>query len=437
MAVRYTRGMALPDSHDPLPLNSPVAASAPLQVRRGIGPALLWACFLGCSWTWVIGMLMPVMMVRDFGVWGWVAFAVPNVVGAAAMGTVLRRPEVSASLVRRHGRALRWFSAVTIVFHLYVVTWLTGAIWAALVLVVVWLVMGPERRRAVGRALPWAAVGVAALSWGAFSMAGRLEGAWLDVGRDVLPSRLGPADLWLLLPGILGGFLLCPYLDPSFHRARYSTGPMTGRAAFLVGFGVVFGSMIVFTLMYAGVLRPVLEPGDVGLAWEGIASPWKAILAIHAAVQVGFTLLVHSRERFETVGHGDGVDPAGFLLLLIVALAWAAASRSSFADVAGLSRGELGYRLFILFYAAYFPGYVLICMIPTLRSWQAGTAPPPRRWRRLVFFIAATLAYLAAVPGFITGPTWAILGTYAALLLGRLVVELLPGEATATTPSAP
>ena len=28
---------------------------------------LAWACFLGCSWTWVIGMLLPILLVRDFG----------------------------------------------------------------------------------------------------------------------------------------------------------------------------------------------------------------------------------------------------------------------------------------------------------------------------------------------------------------------------------
>lgn len=48
-----------------------------------------WAAYLACSWTWCIGMFLPVLLVRDYGVWGFVVFAVPNVVGAGAMGWVL------------------------------------------------------------------------------------------------------------------------------------------------------------------------------------------------------------------------------------------------------------------------------------------------------------------------------------------------------------
>ena len=54
-----------------------------------------WAAYLACSWTWCIGMFLPVLLVRDYGVWGWIVFAVPNVLGAAAMGWVLRSAEVS------------------------------------------------------------------------------------------------------------------------------------------------------------------------------------------------------------------------------------------------------------------------------------------------------------------------------------------------------
>ncbi|MDB5302268.1 MAG: hypothetical protein JWO87_3931, partial [Phycisphaerales bacterium] len=46
--------------------------------------ALGWGAFLACSWTWCIGMFLPVLLVRDFGEMGWLVFAAPNVVGAAA-----------------------------------------------------------------------------------------------------------------------------------------------------------------------------------------------------------------------------------------------------------------------------------------------------------------------------------------------------------------
>src|SRR5690242_7362807 len=49
-----------------------------------------WGAYLACSWTWCISMFLPVLLVRDYGVWGFVVFAVPNVIGAGAMGWVLR-----------------------------------------------------------------------------------------------------------------------------------------------------------------------------------------------------------------------------------------------------------------------------------------------------------------------------------------------------------
>ena len=43
--------------------------------------SFLWAFFLACSWTWCVGMFLPVLLVRNWGIWGWVVFAVPNVIG--------------------------------------------------------------------------------------------------------------------------------------------------------------------------------------------------------------------------------------------------------------------------------------------------------------------------------------------------------------------
>src|ERR1043165_610938 len=82
-----------------------------------------WAAYLACSWTWCIGMFLPVLLVRDYGIWGFVVFAVPNVVGAAAMGWVLR-DGASERIVARHLRALRYFSIVTIVFQIHFAIWL-------------------------------------------------------------------------------------------------------------------------------------------------------------------------------------------------------------------------------------------------------------------------------------------------------------------------
>src|SRR5580692_678947 len=86
--------------------------------------ALGWAAFVACSWTWCIGMYLPVLLIRDFGPAGWFVFAIPNVIGAAAMGWVLNRPDAAANLSRHHWHAAVAFSVVTILFHAFFVGWL-------------------------------------------------------------------------------------------------------------------------------------------------------------------------------------------------------------------------------------------------------------------------------------------------------------------------
>jgi hypothetical protein len=111
-------------SHDPpaarrrfalLPAEPPVSRSF---------PPVVWGMYLGISWTWVIGMFLPVLLVRDYGPLAWWIFAIPNCIGAAAMGWVLRNADDSAAYVRRHAGACRWFSLVTIAFHLFFAAWM-------------------------------------------------------------------------------------------------------------------------------------------------------------------------------------------------------------------------------------------------------------------------------------------------------------------------
>src|SRR5688572_14414344 len=85
--------------------------------------ALGWAIFLGMSWTWCIGMFLPVLLVRDYGIWGWVVFAIPNVIGAAAMGWTVRDRDQSVRQTQAHAVAMTMFSIVTIVFQFYFGAW--------------------------------------------------------------------------------------------------------------------------------------------------------------------------------------------------------------------------------------------------------------------------------------------------------------------------
>ncbi len=408
-------------------LHIPLPALGELE-QRGAWQVIRWACFLGCSWTWVIGMFLPVMLVRDFGLGGWLAFAIPNVIGAAAMGTVLRSAAVSRMLTDKHATALYGFSAVTVAYQFYVIAWLAPGPWIALLLIPLVGFAFPAVGRVVGPALPAVGVGAAVLSWGAFSTASRLDGAWLDVVSNVLPERLSGLDLALLAPGFAVGFALCPYLDPTFHRARQGTAPRTGRLAFLIGFGVVFCSMIVFTLMYAGVLRPLVN----GQGAERIASPWRAVLGIHIGLQVFYTVTVHLRELFhDTHRRPDGpLAPAGprrhlLALLLILPIAWALLANPHAPSAAGISTGEWGYRIFLLTYGVFFPAYVLLCMIPTLK-------PRTATFKLQVFWIASVIAFPLAVMGLIGPMVW-LLGLYGSLTIARLWLDFGPGEKSIST----
>src|SRR5690242_19014571 len=86
------------------------------------GHWLLWAIYLAMSWTWCIGMFLPVLLVRDYGGWGWILFAIPNVLGAAAVGWLYRsmdRDRVTAA----HAPAMTAFSIVTAGFQIFLACW--------------------------------------------------------------------------------------------------------------------------------------------------------------------------------------------------------------------------------------------------------------------------------------------------------------------------
>ncbi|QKK08255.1 MAG: hypothetical protein HND58_08735 [Planctomycetota bacterium] len=108
---------------------NPAPQTSPSTLRTALG----WAVYLGCSWTWCIGMFLPILLIGDYGLWGFVVFAAPNVAGAAAMGWVLRTSDAAERIVRDHTMACGLFAAVTIAFHLFFLQWLgtriTGGWW--------------------------------------------------------------------------------------------------------------------------------------------------------------------------------------------------------------------------------------------------------------------------------------------------------------------
>ena len=373
-----------------------VAPTSPLPTPNYQPPTTAWAAFLACSWTWVIGMYLPVLLVRDFGVLGWVVFAVPNVVGAAAMGWVISAGG-SADFVERHPLMVKAFSVVTIAFHVYVAAWLlprlvgpaaTGTVAAVVATILLArLVARGDGSPAgnFGRGTLGFAAATLALSLGAFAyLLATVPTASITAGF-VRPPALGPADATAGLLDLAGlglvcafGFGLCPYLDVTFHAARQATG-RRGPVAFGLGFGVFFLAMIAFTLAYSGLILGVARYD--ALAW---------VLAGHLTVQSVFTVWAHAR-GLNTFDRNKGLLPLWLSAACVVGIGGATLAlqveRAGW-TLDGLKAGELGYRAFMAFYGLLFPAYVWTAAV----GMQADR-PSSRRWAAVVMACVLALPF--------------------------------------------
>lgn len=379
------------------------------------------AFFLASSWTWVVGMWLPVILVRHFGWPGWVAFAVPNVAGAMSVGLVHRTREASEAFVARRLPAMRAFSKVTLALHAFVLTWALG-----------WLCAGVGRMAGLpatiaGTSIGTAQVGSIALLGALWFFAGRfarrsfraacvgamvvwfLSGALLGLswttmpGSRALPQAGGDAtfvDLLCLAPVLVFGFALCPYLDLTIHRARQQTPGRAGDLAFVLGFGGLFLGMIAGTLVYAQ-------------GWID-ARAISFYVAAHLAGQSWFTVAMHLRALRDTAP-GDRAGRVSLTPLLVgVALGLAPSSAvaqsmlhaTPFAHV--LSFDAL-YRVFMACYGLLFPTLL----------WAWTTSRRDDRPATLVALGAVLLAAPLFWLGFLEGRWfWLAPGLLLALLAG-------------------
>jgi hypothetical protein len=385
-----------------------------VTTQHGNGHALRtlgWAAFLGASWTWCIGMFLPVLLIRDYGLWTWVAFAIPNVVGAAAMGWIVRDADASLRLVAKHLTAVVGFSLVTVAFHVFflvaiaapiVQSWFVVPI-AAMAMLLAWLLAFQVRGG-------WLIAAAAAL--GMSIVAFILLAAKGALAMPAQQGQLPTINILWLVPVMIFGFALCPYLDITFHRARQALSLRDGRLAFGVGFGVFFFLMIILTLLYAPLVITRFVPGTLPPATLAV---W--LIGIHVAVQAGFTVAAHVRyagRRFAEIP----VEQATVLILLMMGLlvgAFILVGREL--TYHGLSGAELSYRLFMAFYGLVFPAYAWICVVPT-----RGLAEVPRR-AVMTFILATLIAAPMYWMGFIERQMVWLLPGVAVVLLAQLVVR--------------
>lgn len=417
-----------------------------------------WAVFLACSWTWCIGMFLPIILLRDFGYASFLVFAIPNVVGAAAMGWMIRSAAHSRAMVAAHLPVMRLFSLVTFAFQaafLLVIVWPLEALvgrgalaFQLLVFVAVIVALmrarGMMPHRSSDRGAWFTAAVVFLVSLGCIA-------AWINAGgpgavpgfdrsnavvavpEDLGRPRLESLELVALAPVCLIGFLFSPYLDLSFHRARTALGG-AGKKGFALGFGVFFFVMILFTLSYAALFWP-------RHVWDAPKPPTLAVGAIvlHLTLQCVFTMLVHEEEFSVRRGAGEETaKPKAVrhpLWTLLPAVLLAIGALIVFAQ----GRGAVGlpvsmappdsdrvdwYRVFMSFYGLIFPAYVWLCVVPTWKVLARGdveSAAPTRR-QIVVWLAACAIASPAFYLGFIEGRTWWLLGGVGVVLMARLFV---------------
>ena len=366
---------------------------------KTVGMWLGWAVYLGTSWTWCIGMFLPVLMMRDYGIAGFLVFAIPNVLGAAAMGWVLRDELISADIVQAHRQACVSFSLVTILFHLFFGGWvialLTGPSFAPFGLLAVVCFYVAAR---AGRATLFASASfVLAVSVWAF-LRGWFAGEFPDfLGRA---PRAPVRDLLWIAPVSAFGFALCPYLDLTFHRARQHLDRTGARVAFGIGFGVVFTAMILFTLAYSGRARVLL------VNIYGVSVLVAALLGCHMLIQAAQTTALHARELKWPQ------EPGVLIAFGIVAMGCLFAG-----SLVGQNpvAGESIYRFFMGFYSLIFPAYVWLCMI-------GSSTRAPSRQAVVAFLAAVAIAAPMFWLGFIEGRMIWLLPGLGMVLMARLFV---------------
>ena len=242
---------------------------------------------------------------------------------------------------------------------------------------------------------------------------------------------LDASFIWYFLPASVAGFLLCPYLDATFVRARIKTSRVTGILAFKIGFLVFFASMIVFTTAYGHELLGAFAGEESRL--EGI---WWTILLVHIPLQMGLTTAWHGREILEcscswlkarsteprhSVTAGLMWSIAGCAVVFVAVFFMGVLFRHMSVEAAHevgrhMSLGEIGYRCILIFYGTLFPAYVIVMMVPTFHP--RGDEKP---WG--LFAVTVVLASITGYLGFIHDLGWAITATLTIVSVARLVVD--------------
>ena len=267
--------------------SNPATDTAPTTSGHGMlktGASVVgWGLYCASSWTWSIGIFLPILMLTLWGWNGYWVFAIPNVLGCAAFGYVLNRRR-SRAMVNAHAPAMRWFSFATVVYQVFFIAWATDMFilddtqWPE----AAWPILGTTLTLVACAAAialrgdlfwRWFAACATIAAVILFAILVDFTGGWGEAtGSETNRSLLAAA------PIIAAGFLLTPYLDATFHRAlRHSPS----RHSFAI-FGVVFAFMLACSAL-------AFDPKTIGpYLLPAVFIQW--------IIQLVFTTGVHLRE---------------------------------------------------------------------------------------------------------------------------------------------
>ncbi|MDG2423543.1 MAG: hypothetical protein P8M22_06160 [Phycisphaerales bacterium] len=370
-----------------------------------------WGLFLTSSWTWCIGMWLPIVLLGMYGWPGFWLFAIPNVIGCAAMGYLVKSREHSQSLVEKHRGPMRWFSVATIAYQLFFLAfifgtqgWMLGMSGSTLFALLV-----PAAAFIIALAasfIPWPVwpwigtllFAASMVSWGFLgsSVTEQIENTGSEPSLDLVP----------LAPLIILGFLACPWLDATFHRARQLA---PSRHAFGI-FGITFFAMLLFITCYYRVSGTDF---------------WWFVLAFFC-YQTIFTMSVHLREiRLLSAARGwgsPGLLMACSLIGLVIGYSiWQVCCTS-------IARDWLDdtYLRFMALYGLVFPAWILAFMLGRGR-WTSGNMA--------VFIIGLLIALPMAELGMLHASKWWLMPAVATLLASAAIISIRNRQAVASSTS--
>lgn len=317
-------------------------------------------------------MFLPVILIDRYGWAGFFIFAIPNVIGCSVFGYVLKTPERSKALVERYHGALASFAVVTVAFHTFflaiVARYFISELptWWMVVLPAIVLCAGllvsflPNKLWPILAAMVWCtSVGIGISLWPG------------SIHVEAAPTHPWQEVIWLL-PITTFGFFLCPYLDPTLHKALQSS---PSKHSFGV-FGLTFALMIGLTCLYRDAMV-------VGLA---------TLIVVHIISQATFTISAHIREGWLCeIKSRRLLFAIGTIIACGVAILVAHRSHETIQGMAD------DYLRFFVFYGLIFPGLVAT-FIWTKRKFTLV--------RGVLFTLAALLSLPLLEAGYIGSSTW-------------------------------